>query len=219
MSIPQLPADISKSVKIKWITFVLTFFTLYASLRYIVFKGVDPIHFPLYIVNKIISVSGLFFLAVSYATGKLNQFRFEDFNRQSRFIKFSGLAGFSLSAMHVFISLIILGPAYFPKFYAGEMMNLTAELSMLMGVISLYCFTIPAITTIPAMQEAFGLKKWQQGQRIGYLGLLSAFFHATIMGFSGWFDVSSWPGYLPPITLISAIIAVFPLYLKYLRKS
>ncbi len=219
MSIPQVPADISKSVKIKWITIVLTFFAVYASLRYIVFKGVDPIHFPLYILNKVISISGLFFLAASYATGKLNRLRFEDYDRQSRFTKFTGLAGFSLSAMHVFISLIILGPGYFPKFYAGEMMNLKGELSMLMGVISLYCFTIPAITTIPAMQEVFGINKWQQGQRIGYLGLLLAFFHVTIMGFSGWFDISSWPGYLPPITLISAIIAVFPLYLKYLRKS
>jgi DMSO/TMAO reductase YedYZ heme-binding membrane subunit len=219
MSLTQPPTDLSQSDKIKWLTLVLTFFAVYASLRYIVFKGVSPVHFPLYIVNKVISVSGLFFLAVSYATGKVKWLRFEDPFRQSRFIKFSGLAGFSLSAMHVFISLIILGPAYFPKFYTGEMMNLTGELSMLMGVLSLYCFTIPAITTITLVQEAFGIKKWQQGQRMGYMGLLTAFFHATIMGFSGWFNVDSWPGYLPPITMISALIAIFPLYLKFLRKS
>lgn len=219
MPLTQHADEISKSLKIKWISIVLSFFMVYATLRYIVFKGVDPIHFPLYIVNKVISISGLFFLAVSYVTGKVKWMRFEDASRQNRFIKFSGITGFSLSAIHIFISLIILGPAYFPKLYAGEMMNLKGELSMLMGVFTLYCFSIPAITTLPVMQETFGIKRWQQGQRIGYLGLFAALLHVTIMGFSGWIDVSSWPGYLPPITMISAIIAIIPLYLKFLRQS
>lgn len=207
------------NLRIKWIIFVLLFFLIYATLRYIIFKGVDIIHFPLYIVNKIFSISGICFLAVSYATGKLKWLKFNDSTMQNQFIKFTGLAGFSLSAMHVFISLIILSPAYFPKFYSDEMLNLKGELSMLMGIFSLYCFTMPAITTIPFMQEAVGIKKWQQGQRMGYLGLFVAFLHTAIMGFSGWLDISSWPGYLPPITLIGTIIAIIPLYLKFLRNK
>ena len=203
--------------KIRWLTLTLLFFTIYALLRYIVFKGVDPIHFPLYILNKVASISGLFFLATSYSLGKIHWWKTR-VTRPNELIKFAGIMGFSLSAMHVFMSLTILTPAYFPKFYHGEMMNLTAELSMLMGVLSLFFFTIPAITSIPFMQEAVGIKKWQKRQRIGYLGLLTALFHVTFMGFSGWLKIDTWPGYMPPITMLSFLIALVPLYLKLAKK-
>ena len=129
------------------------------------------------------------------------------------------MVGFSLIAMHVFMSLLIITPEYFPKFYDDKMMNFKGELSMLMGVLSLYFFTIPAITTIPFMQEAVGIKKWQQGQRMGYYGLLTSLLHTGVMGYSGWFDIEKWPGYLPPITLIGTIIAFIPLYLKLIKKN
>jgi len=207
-----------KSLKVRWLTLVLFFFILYATLRYIVFKGVNPIHFPLFVTNKIFSTAGLFFLALSYAWGKIKWLKLKNDNLTNHFIKFTGLAGFSLSAMHVFMSLIIISPAYYPKFYEGDMMNFNGEMSMLMGVFSIYCFTIPAITTIPFMQEAVGIKKWQKGQQMGYIGLFTALLHVLIMGFAGWFTVDKWPGYLPPITLIAALIALIPLYLKFFKK-
>lgn len=205
--------------KTKWLTLTLLFFTIYAILRYILFKGVDPIHFPLYIVNKIASTSGLFLLASSYAIGKIRWWKFQNEQGKNQLIKFAGLMGFSLSAIHVFMSLVILTPAYYPKLYHGEMMNLSGELSMLMGVLSLFFFTIPAITTIPFMQEAVGIKKWQKGQRMGYLGLLTALLHVVTMGISGWLKVDTWPGYLPPITMIAAVIAIVPLYLKFTKNK
>lgn len=208
-----------KSIKIRWLTIVILFFVFYGTLRYIVFKGVNPIHIPLYITNKIVSTSGLFFLALSYAWGKMKWLKLKKKNLTNHFIKFTGLVGFSLSAMHVFMSLIIISPAYYPKFYEGDMMNFKGELSMLMGVFSFYCFTIPAITTIPFMQEAVGIKKWQKGQQMGYIGLFTALLHVLFMGFSGWFTIDKWPGYLPPITLIAALIAFIPLYLKFLKKQ
>lgn len=209
----------SKPQKVKWITLTLLFFTVYAILRYLVFKGVDPVHFPLYILNKVASISGLFLLATSYSIGKIKSWKFGSDQRNVQLIKFIGLMGFSLSAIHIFISLIILTPAYYPKFYHGEMMNFSGELSMLMGVLSLFFFTIPAITTIPFMQEAVGIKKWQKRQRMGYFGLLTALAHVVVMGISGWFKIGTWPGYLPPITMIAAIIAIVPLYLKFIKSK
>jgi DMSO/TMAO reductase YedYZ heme-binding membrane subunit len=208
-----------RSQKIKWAVGVLLFFILYATIRYIVFKGVDFAHFPVYIMNKIFSISGLFLIALSYLLTKVNLIKFESKAIKVRFIRFAGLAGFSLSAMHVFLSLIILSPTYFPKLYQEDMMNLKGESSMLMGVISLYCFSIPAITSLPFMQKAVGMKKWQKGQRMGYYGLLTALLHTGIMGFSGWFDIISWPGYMPPISLLAAIIIIIPLYLKLTNKK
>jgi len=53
---------------------------------------------------------------------------------------------------------------------------------------------------------------------MGYLGLLTAMLHVAIMGYSNWFKVDTWPGYLPPITLIGFVIAAIPLYFKYLKR-
>lgn len=208
-----------KTLKIKWLTGVLIFFFLYATLRYNVFKGVDPNHFPVYIVNKIFSVAGILFIALSYITGKVNWFKFNNEEDKTQFIRFAGLVGFSLCAMHVFLSLLIISPEYFPKFYDGNMMNLTGETTMLMGVLSLYCFSIPAITTIPFMQEAVGIKKWQRRQSMGYFGLLTSLIHTAVMGFAGWFSVTKWPGYLPPLSLIATLIAAVPLYLKLIKMN
>ncbi len=207
------------SLKVRWLNAVLLFFLIYATLRYNVFKGVDPGHFPLYIINKIVSVSGILFLALSYAFGKISWLNINDKQQKVQFIKFTGLVGFSLIAMHVFMSLSILSPAYYSKLYEHGMLSFTGEMSMVMGVFSLYCFSIPAITTIPFMQEAVGIKKWQKSQKMGYLGLLTSLLHSGFLGFSGWFDIEKWPGYMPPLSLIATLIAVVPLYLKYIKKK
>lgn len=201
----------------QWLFLIMAFFTLYAVIRYLVFKGVDLVHFPLYIVNKVVSISGIFFLAMSYSVGKAKWPKFRE--KQTSFIKFCALVGFSLIALHVFLSLIIIGPAYFPKFYHEDMMNLTGELSMLMGVVSLYFFSIPAITTLPFMQEAVGIEKWQKRQRMGYFGLITSLVHVTVMGVGGWFNWHTWPGYMPPITLLAALLVCIPLYFKWIKKS
>jgi DMSO/TMAO reductase YedYZ heme-binding membrane subunit len=218
MSKSKIEEEHIRPLEIRWASLTILLFTLYAIVRYIVFKGVDPIHFPVYILNKVFSSAGLFFLALSYTLGKINAKKHIDKKETTHWIKNAGLLGFSLSAMHVFMTLMILNPSYYPKFYDGDMMNLTGELSLLMGVLSLFFFTIPAITTIPFMQEAVGLKRWQKRQRMGYFGLLTALLHVVVMGFAGWLKVSTWPGYLPPITLLSAVIAIVPLYLKFVRR-
>ena len=218
MSKSKIDEEKIRPLEIRWSSLIIIFFTLYAILRYIIFKGVDPVHFPVYIMNKVFSSAGLFFLALSYTLGKMNGRKGVDKKEKTHWIKNAGLLGFSLSAMHVVMTLMIMTPSYYPKFYEGDMMNLTGELSLFMGVLSLFFFTIPAITTIPFMQEAVGLKRWQKRQRMGYLGLFTALLHVAVMGFAGWIKVSTWPGYLPPITLISAFIAIVPLYLKFVRR-
>lgn len=207
------------SLKIKWMVGVLLFFLLYATLRYMVFKGVDWSHFPVFITNKIFSIAGLFLIALSYLLTKVDWIKFDSESSKVQFIRFAGLAGFSLCAIHVFLSLVILSPAYYPKFYHGDMMNIKGELSMLMGVISLYCFTIPAITSLPFMQKAVGMKKWKRGQKMGYYGLLTSLLHVTAMGFRSWIDMANWPGYLPPISLLATIIILIPLYLKITKNK
>ncbi|MDZ7607394.1 MAG: hypothetical protein U5K79_17820 [Cyclobacteriaceae bacterium] len=192
---------------------VLIFCTIYATIRYIIFKGVEIAQIPLYITNKIISWSAIIFLAISYLTGKSQSSR-----RIPDLAKWAGLTGYVLVVMHIIISLAILNPAYFPKFFSGETMTFSAELSILAGVMAFLAFTIPAINSVSVIRLSLHPETWQIRQKIGYYGLLATAIHNVFMGYSGWFDVNSWPGYLPPITLLSAIIAVIPLFLKILKK-
>lgn len=208
-----------KNFKVQWLATVLIFFLMYATVRYIVFKGVEMIHFPVYIINKVCSVSGVFFIALSYASGRIKWPFFHESEKHLHFVKFAGLSGFSLVAMHAFLSMIILTPAYFPKLFHGEMMNFKGEFTVLMGVLSLFFFSIPAITSIPQMQDALGLRRWKTRQRIGYAGLCTTLLHSGVMGFSSWMEVHKWPGYLPPITMLGAVFATTPLVLKFLLKD
>jgi DMSO/TMAO reductase YedYZ heme-binding membrane subunit len=203
----------------RWFIGVFGFALFYTVLRYIVFAQVPVDQWPLFLGNKAISLAGLILLALSYTIGKISILTDSDKGRQLVLVKFCGLFGFTLIAMHVFASLAILSPAPFPEFYTETgAMNFIGQLSMFMGVFSLWCFTMPVITSIPHMFEAIGGERWIRGQRMGYIGLAIAALHVTIMGFEGWFTLGEWPGYMPPITALAALAALIPLVLRMRQK-
>jgi len=199
----------------RWLLLLLGVPLTYSIVRYHVFKGVTWSHFPLHIANKAISLAAVFFIATSYLIGKVLQAQADDPEKRLILIKFCGLMGFSLAAIHAFMALLLFTPAYYPKFFleAGPM-NLTGELSMAFGVLSLWCLTITALTSLPFMYDAIGADRWQRGQRMGYGSLLLVSGHVLVMGFSGWLAPAGWPGFLPPISLLAFIAAIIPLLVK-----
>ena len=189
----------------------------YAVVRYHVCKGVAWEHFPLYIFNKAISLAAVFFIAVSYLIGKVIKAHADDPEKRLILIKFCGLMGFSLAAIHAFMALLLFSPAYYPKFFAeGGKMNGLSESSMVFGVLSLWCLSVTAITSLPYMYEAVGAERWQRGQRMGYLCLALAAGHVLVMGWSGWLKPAGWPGSLPPISMVGFAAALVPLLVKLL---
>jgi len=168
----------------------------YAFLRYVVFQTGNAPHVPAYVVNKAVSLSGLIFLAWSrcYASPQ---------RRRSL-----GTAGLVLIALHLGLSITILTPSYFPKFYLGTgRMTWQAEFSMLMGMVGvllLGSLWAASRQTDPAEQSpARGLRRF-----FGRLVLLSTALHVAFMGYSGWLRPETWPGGLPPITLLSFLVAL-----------
>lgn len=187
----------------------------YAIFRYHVFGDVEWAHFPLFIVNKAISLSAVFFIATSYLIGKTIRVYESDHAKRLILIKFCGLIGFSLAGIHAFMALLIFSPEYYPKLFEVQgRLNLTGELSMLFGVISLWCLSITAITSLPFMYDAVGADRWKRGQRMGYFCLALVGGHLVVMGFTGWLKPSGWQGYLPPISLIALIAAAVPLLVR-----
>jgi DMSO/TMAO reductase YedYZ heme-binding membrane subunit len=204
---------------VRWLVAILLITGAYATMRYNVFENVPWRHWPLYVLNKIVCWSGLLLLARSYTENRFRRLRDRERGRQSARRKFFGLAGFSLVTMHVLMSLLLMSSAYYPKFYDGPKMNLIGELSLLAGVLSLGCFVVPMVTTLPGMHESLGADRWRRTQRIGYLGLAGASVHLLVMGGAGWLTPSRWAGYMPPITLLAFLAAVLPLLLRKLKPA
>ncbi len=131
--------------------------------------------------------------------------------------KFCGLMGFSLVVGHVLMSLALLDPAYYAKFYAAAKLNLTGELSLSLGVFALWCFSLPAIASLPYMYDELGADRWLRSQRVGYTGLMLAAAHVLVMGAAGWLRPGDWPAALPPITAIAFVVALVPLVLRLVK--
>ena len=192
---------------------------IYAGIRYHIVLDVPLAQAPLYILNKAISLGGLAFLAISYLVGKVAGLRWDDRRLELVVIKFCGLMGFSLIVAHVLMSLALLDPAYYAKFYAGAKFNLTGELSLSLGVFALWCFALPVITSLPYMYEELGAERWLRSQRAGYAGLMLAAGHVLVMGVMAWLRPGDWPAALPPITALAFVVAMIPLVVRLIRNK
>ncbi|MBJ6724232.1 hypothetical protein [Geomesophilobacter sediminis] len=168
---------------------LLFFTTFYAVMRYTGFGGVSPVHIPVHLLNKALSMSAAYCLFM--ASLELLRTRKEAFD-------FWRKACVNLAFVHVLLSLGILNKAYFPKFFSGEMMNLTGELTFLMGALGIYCF--------------WRLLTFEMTPRVRRIMMASASAfvatHLFIMGYDGWLTVEKWNGGLPPITLLSFLLVV-----------
>lgn len=205
-----------KNKNTKWF-FTLTifiFYFIYAIVRYNVFKGVPYSEIPMYILNKAVSWTALSLISLSYLLSTLNKLNVKISVETLAERKFFGVGGFFLAAIHVLISIIYLNPTFYSKFYSENgVLNTLTQLSLLFGIVTFVLLSIPLFNTLAPQHEKYS-KKWRQFQNIGYLALFTVLLHLGFMGFAGWFDASHWPGKMPPITLLSAIIAFLPLFLR-----
>lgn len=184
------------------IVFGLTF--AYALLRYVYFHDVTLANVPLYILNKSISWSGVILFGMSL-TAKAKPLR-----------RYYGTMAFATIMAHLMMSLMVLNPEYFAKFYGADgRMNGTGEFSMLMGVVGtlflggLFCANLGSHSGEGASLRA----GW------GRLVMYCAAIHVAIMGYGSWLAFETWPGYLPPITLLSFISMLLFLFYRQRKRS
>lgn len=167
----------------------------YAIVRYNVFKGVPWEQLPVYVSNKAIAFVGLLLLGLSRVV----------VDKRRR--KGLGLAGAGFVALHVLLSLMLAGPEYFPSLYtpAGQMTG-TAALSMLAGALGsgalLWLFHSTKVRPVDGQRTRASLVPG-----LGRALLLFTAVHVGLIGMNGWFEFAAWPGSLPPITLLSFVIA------------
>jgi hypothetical protein len=189
----------------RWTLLFLAVALVYSVVRYHVFGGVAPEHFPLFILNKAISLAAVFLFAAALMVKQLPAgFGGSDpdgsGSGRAEAARRFGQSGFILAALHSLISLIILSPEYYPKFYLETgRLNLVGELSMLLGVLSFGCFSLAALGPLAGDKT----KQQKLARTMGLWGFLLVGLHVLVMGWNGWLKPVDWHGALPPISLVA----------------
>lgn len=170
----------------------------YATLRYNIFKGVPWTDWPLYVLNKAFAVASLVLLGIN-----VFRYRYVQNRSNAKIFKLAMFLGF----LHILISYAILNPLYYDKFFLNGKLSFIAGISLLLG----------AIATALIFNKEFSKKlNHNLDVKIRVLSILVFIIglHAALQSFQGWFTPSVWPGYLPPITLISFLIGLFAILLN-----
>ena len=217
---PNLPQDrLWQPTTAKWLLVVFGATLAYAILRYHIASGVSWSHFPLFIMNKAVSLAATVLVACSYLVGRVLRWHDDDPRKKLVVVKFCGLVGFSFAALHAIASLCVLTPAYFAKYFSADgRLNLEGELGLVVGIVALWALSLPAITTLPMMPKALGGMRWKRSQRMGYVCLSLVVVHVVVLGLRGWLSPRSWPWMLPPISLVAAVAAAVPLFVRRARE-
>lgn len=171
---------------------VVAISSVYATLRYNVFKGVPWSDWPHFICNKVLAISALVLIAI--AVRRLAARRPGPIRRLM-----ATASGFAL--VHTFVSLALCRPEYFDKFFAGPKFSLSGGTSMLLA------------------SAAMALLLWGKGRpgsvqpsvaatALAIVAMLSGL-HAGVPSMSTWFAPRTWPGFMPPITLVSFVVGLF----------
>jgi DMSO/TMAO reductase YedYZ heme-binding membrane subunit len=199
----------------KWFFVVFGFSLAYAVIRYHLAGDVAWRHLPLFILNKATSLAAVIFVASSYLIGKIIRWHDHDHALRLVVIKFCGLLGFFLAAVHAFFSLSLLSPAYYGQYFddVGRL-NLQGEIAMSVGVLALFFLLSPAVTTLPMMPKAIGGWRWKRSQRAGYVALALVAVHVVALGIKGWLAPQGWHGGIPPVSLVAVVVALAPLLVK-----
>lgn len=178
----------------------------YAILRYNIFKEVPWKNLPLWVTNKAFALTALILIGYSFCAPRTKP------------KKEIGLLGFFVALIHVILSLILLSPAYYEKFYEADgKMVLIGEIAILVGVLSFAFLFLAAYQSFPRLRDKTECNLRLIHQLV--LGsLLLNLVHVFVMGYKGWINMSSWPGMIPPITLVSFILCVLFLGRRYLMK-
>lgn len=183
------------------ILFTIISSIIYAIVRYNVFHEVAWSDLPLYVMNKAISLSAVILFAISRIIKSSSEQNVKKILKDFAVI---------FAIVHVVISLTILSPNYFGKFYSGSQFTLLGSLTLLFGILSFLLMFL--------FSGKFFLRKVLSNNanmsKVVFFFILLTAAHVFVMGYQGWLVPSNWPGGLPPISLLSFLALLVPLAIK-----
>ncbi len=189
-----------------WFAWIVIAATTYATVRYHLAQHEPWSRFYFWTVNKALSYSAVILLAASYLSARGNR----------QLARALGLCGFWLALIHSLLSWPLLSPFNYPKLYSNGALGPAGWGCLLSGIAAMALLSCPALTSFPRFNTALNPSQWALYQRLGYAALALVAFHVAVYGFGGWLTPGKWPALMPPITLISFLLAVIPVIRRLL---
>jgi hypothetical protein len=181
----------------------------YTILRYHMVGNTPWSQFPVFILNKGLSLSGFILLAINFSIGPLSNIGAGIDERWLSIRPALGVSSFLLIFTHLFLSLILLNPANYQKFFLENGSFTTiGGLSMLAGVIAFLILWIYTISFQTFLREDKAFIKFITSRKVILMAMIFTAAHIFFMGYQGWMTPQNWPGGLPPITLIAFVIFI-----------
>ena len=161
----------------------------YATVRYHVFKGVSWSDWSIYTLNKAFALAALVLVITSIIRLRAGQ---------GLSIARTMLMASVFAVLHVQMTLALLSPAYYAKLFSQGKLTAAAGVAVALG----------AIITVAMIVGAKTSPELGMDNRPRSLALLAfaTGTHAAIPSLTSWFEPSTWPGLMPPITLLSFLL-------------
>jgi len=167
-----------------------------------------------------LSLTGFILLGINYSIGPLGNIG-AGIDKQWLSIRPAlGVSSFLLIFTHLFLSLILLNPANYQKFFMENgSFTINAGLSMLAGVIAFIILWIYTISFQTFLREDKGFIKFITSRKVILMAMAFTAAHIFFMGYQGWMTPQNWPGGLPPITLIAFVIFIITYIVNLLGRK
>lgn len=187
-------------------TLLLLLAEVYTLVRYHVLKGLPLAQWPFFLNNKALSLTALLLIAWSLVPSQRA-------GRQGQRLRATmGRVGLGLALVHGALSLVLLHPLNYPGFFNfARALNPKGQLSLGLGVASMGCLIASAVLFRNGRAAPELNRSRVHPSALVRCGLAAAAGHVATMGFQGWMKPASWPGGMPPITLLAFLATLSPL--------
>jgi hypothetical protein len=198
------------------ILLVIVLCTVYTIVRYYIFKGVEWTHFPLFILNKILALSGFILLVLSLALDPYYRKRGPEWFEIRKYL---GRTGFVLVIMHIIMSFLLFRPEVYDKFFAANgNLNSIGEWSMLLGTLGITAYII-IHNSFSHMDEVNRFHRFIRSSLFGITALSLSALHIAVLGFDGWLTPRDWYGGMPSNSLVAVSIFLIGFIIFFLGQS
>jgi hypothetical protein len=202
------------------IAITLTLSIGYAILRYQIFGPIPWKDFPFYILNKGVSLSAFILLTFNFSFGPLNNIGVNVPDSWLNARKSLGMSGFLLVLIHALISIMLLNPTVYGKFFEENgTLTLLAGLSMLGGILAFVVLWGYNLSFQTHLREDKVFIQFITSRKLLLIAMTLGAVHLFFMGYKDWLNPSSWHGTLPPISLVAFVFFVSGYTVNFLGRK
>ncbi len=202
-------AALAFALRVSLLSFAVT--ATYAITRYVVFGPIKVVHVPIFVLNKAFSWTGLTLLCVTLVMGPAASRWPDRYLRSLPYRKLLGLFGFLAITGHVLLSLMVLNYGTYRGYFVQAFeLNPLAEFTLAAGAWGWLLLLPPMAVSIPQVRHAISARAWRSVQGCVPLVLALTVVH-ILKDAPTWWQPGDWPGGMPPISLLTVLLAVVAL--------